>query len=162
MHKYATPTNTPRPIAKGYRQSVIRSLIRDGSVRNQAEMQRYLRRAGIRVTQSTLSRDLKNIGLVKGASGYREADDEMTPAMRLENMEKMVRSYLSSVARTGNLVVMKTPAGLAHALGVAIDNAALPEVMGTVAGDDTLFVAAPDPRNARDLVDRLRGLIGRR
>ena len=74
----------------------------------------------------------------------------------------MMRSYLTSATRAGNLVVLKTSPGLAHALGVALDRAALPEVAGTVAGDDTLFAAAPDPSRARALEHRLRGLIGRR
>src|SRR5204863_243565 len=67
------------------------------------------------------------------------------------SMERMMRNYLTSVAQAGNLVVLKTSPGLAHALGVALDKAALEEVVGTVAGDDTLFAAAPDPSRARAL-----------
>jgi transcriptional regulator of arginine metabolism len=77
-------------------------------------------------------------------------------------MERMMRSYLTSVTRADNLVVLKTSPGLAHALGVALDRAAVTGVVGTVAGDDTLFAAAPDPRSARTLERRFRGLLGRR
>jgi transcriptional regulator of arginine metabolism len=77
-------------------------------------------------------------------------------------MERLMRDHLTGATRAANLVVLKTTAGMAHALGVAIDRAALDIVVGTVAGDDTLFAATPDPRRARALERRLRGLIGRR
>ena len=163
MHKYAT--NAPsQPATRAHRQGVIRSILKSAQPRSQAEMVRRLRSAGIRVTQSTLSRDLKNLGLLKGPSGYREAGDAtaVTTGGRTEEMERMMRSYLTGVAVAGNLVVLRTSPGLAHGLGVALDRADVPEAVGTVAGDDTLFVATPDPTRARGLERRLRGLIGRR
>lgn len=144
---------------------MIRSFVRLAPPRSQSEMLRRLRSEGVEVTQSTLSRDLREIGLVKSPTGYREADDlgggGADPSRTL-NMERMMRSYLTGVALAGNLVVLRTSPGLAHALGVALDRAALDEVVGTVAGDDTLFAAAPDPSRARALEHRLRGLVGRR
>ena len=126
---------------------------------------RRLRAAGVRVTQSTLSRDLRDLGLVKSVVGYLESDGANGGSISsggAVNMDRMMRSYLTNVSRAGNLVVLKASPGLAHALGVAMDKAALPEVIGTVAGDDTLFAAAPDPRRARALERRFRGLLGRR
>jgi transcriptional regulator of arginine metabolism len=165
MHNYAAVDRTPRPVTKAHRQGIIRSVVRSSTPRSQTEVLRRLRQEGVEVTQSTLSRDLRELGLVKGPAGYREAgdtEDGGAPAARLEAMERMMRSYLTGVAVAGNLVVLKTSPGLAHALGVAIDRAALDGVVGTVAGDDTLFAAAPDPSRARALERRLRGLVGRR
>ncbi len=150
---------------KAHRQGIIRTLVRNEPPRSQKDMLRRLRAAGVSVTQATLSRDLRDLGLVKGPSGYREADAPGAGASKelsLLQMRRMMRSYLTGVATAGNLVVLKTPPGLAHALGVALDRASLVEVVGTVAGDDTLFAATPSPSRARIVERRLRGLIGRR
>lgn len=150
---------------KAHRQEIIRSLVRNAPLRSQREMQRRLRAAGVSVTQATLSRDLRDLGLLKGPSGYREAGglEAAGPNDRTqEQMERMMRSYLTGVAAAGNLVVLKTTPGLAHALGVVLDRAALAGVVGTIAGDDTLFAATPSPSRARALERRLHGLIGRR
>jgi transcriptional regulator of arginine metabolism len=150
---------------KAHRQGIIRSLVRNAPPRSQKEMRGRLRAAGVSVTQATLSRDLRDLGLLKGPSGYREGDPfEAGPATErsLLHMERMMRSYLTGVATAGYLVVLKTSPGLAHALGVALDRAALAGVVGTVAGDDTLFAATPSPSRARALEHRLRGLLGRR
>lgn len=163
MHKNAEARAAPA--TKASRLGMIRSFVRVNPPRSQAEMLHRLRTAGVRVTQSTLSRDLRLIGVVKSSTGYREVeslDASGDPGARQRHLETMTRSYLTEVARAGNLVVLKTAPGLAHALGVAIDRAALPEAVGTVAGDDTLFAATPDPSRARALERRLRGWIGRR
>ena len=165
MNKYAVVSRTPRPVPKTHRQGLLRSFVRDSSPKSQSELMQRLKTSGIRVTQSTLSRDLRDLGFVKSAAGYREADDANGGAVqpgRMENMDRMMRTYLTNVSRAGNLLVLKASPGLAHALGVAMDKAAIPEVIGTVAGDDTLFAAAPDPRSARVLELRFRGLLGRR
>jgi transcriptional regulator of arginine metabolism len=144
---------------------MIRSFVRIDALRSQGDILRRLRSAGVRVTQSTLSRDLRALGVVKSPTGYREAETlsgSNDAAARQRHLQRMMRSYLTDVARAGNLVVLKTTPGLAHALGVALDRAALPEIAGTVAGDDTLFAAAPDPSRARTVERRLRGWIGRR
>jgi len=163
MHKYASAPSS-QPATRAHRRGVIHSILRSAQPRSQADLVRRLRSAGIRVTQSTLSRDLKDLGLLKGPSGYREAGDASSATAEGRNgeMERMMRSYLTGVAVAGNLVVLRTSPGLAHGLGVALDRADVPEAVGTVAGDDTLFVATPDPTRARGLERRLRGLIGRR
>jgi transcriptional regulator of arginine metabolism len=163
MHKDAAAQGSPT--TKAHRLGIIRSFVRTEPPRSQGEMLRRLRGAGVRVTQSTLSRDLRALGLVKSPGGYREAETVLASSegdAPRRHLEKMTRSYLTDVARAGNLVVLKTAPGLAHALGVALDRAALPEITGTVAGDDTLFAATPDPSRARAVERRLRGWIGRR
>ena len=150
---------------KAHRQGIIRTLVRNDPPRSQKEMLRRLRAAGVSVTQATLSRDLRDLGLFKGPYGYRETELAQAGASTdrsLEQMERMMRSYLTGVATAGNLVVLKTSPGLAHALGVALDRASLVDVLGTVAGDDTLFAATPSPSRARTVERRLRGLLGRR
>jgi transcriptional regulator of arginine metabolism len=163
MHKLAAVQGSTT--TKAHRLGMIRSFVRVDPPRSQGEMLRRLRTAGVRVTQSTLSRDLRALGVVKSPTGYREAEalsGSNDAAVRQRYLERMMRSYLTDVARAGNLVVLKTTPGLAHALGVALDRAALPEIVGTVAGDDTLFAASPDPSRARTVERRLRGWIGRR
>ena len=165
MNKYAVASRSPRPVPKTHRQDLLRSFVRDSPPKSQSELMQRLKTSGVRVTQSTLSRDLRDLGFVKSAAGYREEDDAnggATRPGRMEGMNRMMRSYLTDVSRAGNLVILKSSPGLAHALGVAMDKAAIPEVIGTVAGDDTLFAAAPDPRRARVLELRFRGLLGRR
>ncbi len=165
MNKYASRSDDARPVTKTHRQGLIRSFLRGAPPRSQADMLRRLRGAGVRVTQSTLSRDLRDLGLVKGSGGYREPGESLdgaSPESRRQGMERVIRSYVTSVGRAGNLVILKTPPGLAHALGLALDRAELAEVVGTVAGDDTVFAAAPRPSHARALEHRLRGLLGRR
>lgn len=150
---------------KAHRQGIIWTLVRNEPPHSQKEILRRLRAAGVSVTQATLSRDLRDLGLFKGPSGYREADIReagFSNDRSLESMERMMRSYLTGVATAGNLVVLKTSPGLAHALGVALDRASLDDVVGTVAGDDTLFAATPSPSRARTVERRLHRLLGRR
>lgn len=165
MNKNAAHTLEPRPATKARRQGLIRSLLREAAPRSQHDMLRRLRGAGVLVAQSTLSRDLRDLGLMKGPAGYREPEEARhgaTPEDRTRTMERMIRTYVTSVHRAGNLVVVKTPPGLAHALGLVLDRAELSELVGTVAGDDTVFAAAPDPSHARTLERRLRRFLGGR
>ncbi|OLD63712.1 MAG: hypothetical protein AUI47_08330 [Acidobacteria bacterium 13_1_40CM_2_68_5] len=161
MNNLASSGNT-QTTTKAHRQGILRSLVRNSPPRSLKEMQRRLRAAGVSATQATLSRDLRDLDLLKGPSGYREAAEHKPGASKDRSLDHMMRSYLMGVATAGNLVVLKTSPGLAHALGVALDRASLVDVVGTVAGDDTLFAATPSPSRARIVERRLRGLLGRR
>ena len=93
---------------KAHRQGIIRTLVRNEPPRSQKDMLRRLRAAGVTVTQATLSRDLRDLGLLKGPSGYREAEASETDVSKdrsLLHMQRMMRSYLTGVATAGNLVV---------------------------------------------------------
>jgi transcriptional regulator of arginine metabolism len=161
MHKHAIDGVA----TKARRQDLIRSFVRRAPLRSQIDVVRRLRSAGVRVTQSTLSRDLRDLGLVKSPAGYRDAADVAARgdgASGLDGLRRLLRSHLADVAVAANLVVLRTSPGMAHALGVALDRAALDGIVGTVAGDDTLFAATPHPSGARSVERRLRGLIGRR
>jgi transcriptional regulator of arginine metabolism len=145
---------------KTRRQSVILDVIDRQPVRNQEQLRRLVRAAGFDVTQATLSRDVRELGLVKGgaAAAYQAAElvrSNGHPPKALLN--RAVADYLTRVDRVQQLVVMRTGPGQAQLLGVALDSARLPEVVGTIAGDDTILVVARDARRARALVKRLEG-----
>lgn len=148
---------------KARRQSVILDAIQRSPVRSQEQLRRTMRVAGFDVTQATLSRDIRELGLVKGgADGAYQAP---APALAGPNghaakstLDRLVAAYLTRVDRVQQLVLLRTGPGQAQLLGVALDSARLPEVVGTIAGDDTILAIAPDVRRARALVKRLEGL----
>ncbi len=143
------------------RRDEILKLIRDGAVHSQEELQHRLARRGIDVAQPTLSRDLKDLGLAKTASGYvvpgaeASATDGELKARREERLERALREWVLGVETAGNLVVLKTPPAAAHPVARAIDEAALEDVVGTIAGDDTIFLAAATDSVAQRLARRL-------
>ena len=146
---------------KARRQSTVLDVIQRQPVRSQEQLRRLLRTAGFDVTQATLSRDIREMGLVKG--GADGAYQSPVPAASNGNATKSLlgralAEYLTRIDRVQQLVIVRTGPGQAQLLGVALDTARLPEVVGTIAGDDTLLAIAPDARRARTLVKRLEGL----
>ncbi len=152
MNEYGDGTS-PR------RRDAIRRLIRSTTVRSQAELRQLLRKRGIVVAQPTLSRDLRELGLAKTPRGYVAPDGE-SPAfapveLRTARLERTLCGFAVSVQAAGSVVVVKTPSAAAQPVARALDEATLPEVVGTIAGDDTVFVATPSDRAARALARRL-------
>ena len=150
---------------KTRRQSLILDVIAREPVRSQEQLRRRLRGGGVDVTQATLSRDIRELGLVKGgADGAYQATAAPAPnghgAKTLLN--RAIADYLTRIDRVQQLVLLRTGPGQAQILGVALDGARLPEVVGTLAGDDTILVITPDVRRARALVRRLEELAGER
>ena len=146
---------------KSRRQAAILDAIRRGQVRSQEQLRRSLRAAGFDVTQATLSRDIRELGLVKGGSNgaYQpslEAGHNGHTAASMLNRELM--AHLTRLDRVQQLVLLRTGPGQAQSLCVALDAARLPEVVGTLAGEDTILAITPDARSARALVKRLEGL----
>ena len=152
--------------SSGRRQEIIVDLVRAGTVRSQAELQQLLRKRGIVVAQPTLSRDLRELGLAKTPRGYlapQGAVMQFAPAaMREEKLRRALRGFALSVVPAGSLVVVKTPPASAHPVARALDEAELAGVVGTIAGDDTVFVATPGERAARALARRLTASLERR
>ena len=142
------------------RQSIIVETIQRQRVRSQEQLRRLLRAAGFDVTQATLSRDIRELGLVKG--GADRASQPPAPTAANGNaaalLNRAVAEYLTRVARVQQFVILRTGPGQAPLLGVALDGARLPELVGTIAGDDTILAVAPDVRRARALVKRLERL----
>jgi transcriptional regulator of arginine metabolism len=141
------------------RQGAILRLIREHPVSTQTELAEELRRRGYDVVQTTVSRDIGELGLVKvrapsGRLVYSEPG--AADADRRRALAAAVREYARSLETAGDLVVVKTPPGCANVLAQAIDTADHPGIAGTVAGDDTIFVAARDGVSAAGLRDELR------
>ena len=144
------------------RQGAILELVRDRALSTQAEVAAALREAGYDVVQTTVSRDIAELGLVKvrapsGRLVY--APPGGSDADRLRALGSAMRRYAVTVEAAGQLVVVTTPSGYANALAQAMDEASHPSVAGTLAGDNTIFVAARDGVAAQALEDELAGYL---
>jgi len=132
---------------KSYRQSQILKLIRARNLHTQDELARALRALKIPATQVTLSRDIRELGLVKTPSGYSPAGAEAAVAPG-PDVATLAREVLRDIRQAQNLLVLRTPPANANALAAALDQADWPEITGTIAGDDTVLVVAPDVKTA--------------
>ena len=149
------------------REEILR-IVRSTPVRSQDELLAELRRHGVRVTQPTLSRDLRELGLVKTPAGYIEPDAiAMAPVAaftpresREHRLEQLIRDSVISADAAGNLVVIKTPVAAAQPLASAIDAAPLDDVVGTIGGDDTIFVALRTSAAAASFTRRIHAIAG--
>ncbi len=142
-------------MSKRLRQSELQKLVRAKTLHTQEELAAELARKGIEATQVTLSRDLRELAIVKTPEGYRERDAVAQAAPSSDSLARVLREFLRHSAAAQNLVVLKTNPGGANAVALALDTAGLAEVVGTVAGDDTIFVATPGPAAARRLARKL-------
>lgn len=134
------------------RHDAIREIIRERAVKTQCDLALELQQAGYECTQATISRDIMDMGLLKSSDGCYLLPEE-------ERLQRMVSELVEEVHVTGNMVVVKTFPGGAAGVSAAIDNAHLAGALGTVAGDNTIFVAATDGEAAESVgraVDRLR------
>jgi transcriptional regulator of arginine metabolism len=144
---------------KERRRRAIADLIRSNALSSQEELAERLGAMGFAVTQATISRDLEQLGAVKvrreGHLSYALPDEARSgPGPRLA---AVLRDWVRSVETAGNLVVIKTPPGSAHLVGVALDSSGLPEIVGTICGDDTSFIACRSAAEAEALAMRFRG-----
>ena len=143
---------------KTYRQAAILDLVSRQIVRSQDTLRRQLAARGITATQATISRDIKELGLVKRAAdgAYQKAQIETrSTAVTGDRVRRAVAEYLCRVDRVQQLLVLKTDPGQAQPLAFALDQAAWPEVVGTLAGDDTILVVSRTVRSARTLERRV-------
>jgi len=149
---------------KQRRQSVILDAVRSGPIRSQEQLRRRVRAAGYDVTQATLSRDIRELGLVKGGAdgAYLLPGDAaglnghaVAPAPPRSGLQRALGTQLLRLDRVQQLVLVRTGLGQAQSLCVAIDSARLPDIVGTLAGEDTILIITPDARRARALVKRL-------
>jgi len=143
---------------KARRQSLVLEVVQREPVRSQEQLRRRMRAAGFDVTQATLSRDIRELGLVKGgADGAYQSVPRVTSNGHATKslLQRALTDYLMRIDRVQQLVLLRTGPGQAPLLGVAIDAARFPEVVGTLAGDDTILAVTPDSRRARAFVKRL-------
>ena len=138
------------------RHQQILDLIADYDIPNQQQLQELLAGKGIEVTQARLSRDLRTLGVVKGPNGYALPSATTSTPPNEDNLWQTVRRELIEAVAGGATVVLRTRPGHANTLAVELDRARPLDVLGTIAGDDTIFVAAKSQRHARTLVDRFR------
>lgn len=146
---------------KNRRQSAILEVVEQEAVRSQEQLRQRLASRGFDVTQATLSRDVKELGLLKRSSdgAYQPAGAQAAPApTTIGALARALGEYLVNLEPVQQLVVLKTGPGQAQLLGLAIDRARLEEVAGTLAGDDTILIIARDAKDAQQVVKKLRDL----
>jgi transcriptional regulator of arginine metabolism len=142
-------------MSKSYRHGQILRLIRSKPIRTQEELAQELRKAGVETTQVTLSRDLRELGLAKTTEGYQEvSSDEAGPQLKL-----LAAEFLQDIRTAQNLVVLKTAPGHANSVAVALDAEEWPEIVGTIAGDDTILIIAPDNNTAGVVEQKLKQFL---
>jgi transcriptional regulator of arginine metabolism len=152
-------------LGKRQRQHLVARLIEENVVHNQMDLVELLAAQGVAATQATVSRDLEDLGAIKVRLPGSEAayaipelpKEQLAPE---DHLRRVFGDWVVEVAHSGSLVVLRTPPGSAHVVGSALDRAGLPEIIGTVAGDDTLIVVAAEETGGASLADTLSDLAG--
>ena len=121
--------------------------------------QGFLAKRGFEAGQATLSRDIRELGLVKTTDGYAAGRNTAIVEPVLPSVSRLVREFVVDVRLAQNLIVLKTSVGSAQPVAAAVDAEDWPEVVGTLAGDDTILVISPDNRTAQQLVRRIQGML---
>jgi len=146
------------------RLRALGELIRAGALASQEEVTERLRALGFAVTQATVSRDLDQLGAVKvkrgGVLSYALPDQIGAADWSSARLERILREWVVSIEAAGPLLILKTPPGSAHLVASAVDHAQLPEIAGTVSGDDTLFVAVRDGVTVHVMLKRFERMVG--
>ncbi|TSD98020.1 arginine repressor [Skermania sp. ID1734] len=160
---------TVSPVARtrAGRQARIVEILAAQPVRSQTELAALLAAEGIEATQATLSRDLEELGAVKlraadGGTGVYVVPEDGSPVRGVsggtDRLARLLGELLVSTDASANLAVLRTPPGAAHYLASALDRACLPEVVGTIAGDDTILVIAREPTTGAELAAKIEQL----
>jgi len=149
------------------RKEEILRIVRETTVHSQDEILSALRKRGFKVAQPTLSRDLRDLGLAKTPSGYIVPGEVVAPVVtftprevRETRLEQLVRESVMSAEAAVNLVIIKTPAAAAQPVASAIDAADIEDALGTIGGDDTIFVAFRNAGSASAFAKRLHEIAG--
>ena len=144
-------------ISKRARQGKILEVTHNRQVHSQEELSSLLRHEGIDVTQATLSRDIRELGLVKMRGGYR-VSEESRPELPDEILRRAFKQFVVQTGVSGNVVMIRTSTGNAHSVCVVLDAAQWPEILGTIAGDDTIFVLLRSTGWGRKVLRRIQEL----
>ncbi|HYX74082.1 MAG TPA: hypothetical protein VE819_05295 [Steroidobacteraceae bacterium] len=158
MHLYATSIPVMLNDAEQLeRRGAIMRILREDQVRRQQDLVRLLKKAGHAVTQSSISRDLRDLGVLKASGRYVLPTEEVT---RTNGDFGTLAQFVRQLRLAGPTIsVLRTTIGAAQSVAVAIDRAAWPEVAGTLSGDDTIFIATANARAQAKLIERLRALF---
>jgi transcriptional regulator of arginine metabolism len=144
---------------KVYRRTQIVDLLKTEEVETQEDLRRKLTRRGIHVTQATVSRDIEELGLVKTRDGYRLPEAATPLAPHQPTLTIVLKEFMTEAHQAANLVVLKTRPGNAHSVAAALDAEPWDGVVGTLAGDDTIFIATPNPRQAEVIRRKVLALV---
>jgi len=152
-------------LAKPQRQHRIAKLLAEQAVTSQAHVVDLLAADGVRATQATVSRDLDDLGAIKvrmpgGETVYAIPELPIEQRAPEDHLRRVFGDWVVEVGHSANLVVLRTPPGSAHVVGSALDRAGLPEVLGTVAGDDTLIVVVTEAAGGANVAKQLSDLAG--
>jgi len=146
---------------KARRQSAILDIIQRAPVKSQEQLRKSMRARGYDVTQATLSRDIRDLGLVKAGGAYQAPSQLVSNGQPSKSaLQRALGEQLLGVQRVQQLVLLRTGLGHANSVCAVLDQARLPEVVGTLAGEDTILVVTPDARRARALVRRIEQTAG--
>jgi len=145
---------------KQQRHMVIREVLGEASVASQDGLRKKLAERGFHVTQATLSRDIHELRLSKGPNGYSLPGGDEDEEDSLPGIREMLHSFGLEVRPAANLLVLVTTTGSAQPVAAGIDYEDWPEVVGTIAGDDTVLIICPDVQQANSLKSRIEGYIG--
>ena len=148
-----------RPSPKRLRHHRILELVSREPLVTQDQLVRRLAQQGLHVTQATLSRDIKELGLVKTSDGYSAPGVVAEPASNLPSLTHLLREFVVDVREAQNLLVLKTSAGSAQPVAAALDSEQWPEVLGSLAGDDTILVVTADHKTCHSLGNRIREMM---
>ena len=152
-------------MSKSQRQHLLAKILEEQAVSSQAKLVELLKAEGIDVTQATLSRDLEELGAVKvrvpvGDSVYAVPYNQTERVLPVDYLRRVLGEWLVEVSVSNNIVVLRTPPGSAHVVASAVDRAGLPEIIGTVAGDDTVILVAASDTTGEKVSERLKDLAG--
>jgi transcriptional regulator of arginine metabolism len=145
---------------KPERHSVIREIVASTPVASQHQLRRKLVRRGFDVTQATLSRDIRELRLYKGPSGYALPNGKHIEEDHEPTVEEVLGQFALKAKQAQNQIVVLTTQGGAQPVAVAIDREGWPEAVGTIAGDDTVLIVCPDNKHAAKLCARIEEMIG--
>jgi len=150
---------------KTQRQQLIAKLISKQQVSSQPQLQALLKRNSIEATQATISRDLEELGAVKvrvagGETVYAIPEFEPARLAPSDHLRRVMGEWVADVVASGTLVVVRTPPGCAHVVASALDRSGLEQLLGTVAGDDTILCVASEKAGGKGLATKLRQLAG--
>jgi transcriptional regulator of arginine metabolism len=145
---------------KTLRQRAVLDVLKHGAVASQEDLQRVLRKRGFKVGQATLSRDIRDLNLSKTANGYSVTNGDGGVAAALPPVSRLVREFVLDVRSAQNQLVIRTIVGSAQPVAAALDETDWPEVVGTIAGDDTILIVCPDKDDARKLSGRIEEMLG--
>jgi len=143
------------------RRTAILRIIREQTVHNQDELVKVLRKQGFDATQSSISRDLRELGVAKAGDHYIVPMQDGAP-LALNHFTSVANFVIEVKAAGPSLTVVKTTTGTAQSVAVAIDKSDWPEIVGTISGDDTIFIATEDSKAQRKLIERLHEVFGPR